>query len=94
MADNADFSLLVKILALEALVIDLTSREYLRHPDPAGVAATHRAHMRQVFERLAIPGLDAAASDHAVGEIAEAIDQILENAGQTAIRIADERRRP
>ena len=84
---------LVKTLALELLVIDLLSARYLTFPDPAAAAAQHREHMRNLLSAVAVPGLDAALSDLAIGEIGDAMDMVIENAGDSAKRAAERGRR-
>ncbi len=83
-----------RLIALELLMIDLLESRYLASPDPVATAHAHREHMRNVLSEVALPGLgSASASELAVGGVGDAIDRLLENAGQTAARRADELRR-
>jgi hypothetical protein len=87
---NAQF----RLMALETLMIEMLSREYLKTGNSAVAAAEHRANLRKLFSEVAFPGFDAALSDFVIGEVGDAVDRIVEEAGRAASRIAGGKRQP
>jgi hypothetical protein len=95
MMDNDKVSESARIAAIEFVLLDVLVRQYLQFPDPVQAAADHRVHLKKIFsEPASIPGFDAAISALAVSAIADHVDRIVELAGQTASRRADERKLP
>ena len=93
MSDD-DFKILSRLMALELLMIERLTSEYLKTADPAQAAAKHRETLRDVLSAISVDGLDAALSDLAVGEVGGAVDRIVEEAGRSATQKAGERKRP
>jgi len=85
---------LIKLAALEFVLIEMLCREYQRYPDPVKTASDHRAHLRRILRETRVPGLDPALSDVGMSELEAAVDSIVEQAGRRAGQIADEQRRP
>ena len=93
MADQRDeLEQLFRLMAVEFLVTHMLSGRYLASPDPVSTANNHRDRLRRLLSEISLPPLgDAARSELAVGGFGDAIDRLLENAGQiTRLRVNSE----
>jgi hypothetical protein len=90
--EEREVKYLAKLNALDLLVTELLAHHYLRAPDPTAAAAEHRAHFKKLIAELSIPGLDAALSDMVTGEVADALDETLKEAEETATRAVARRK--
>src|SRR5215831_2961165 len=84
MADeHYELEQLFRLMAVEFLVTDMLSGRYLASPDPISTANEHRDRLRRLLSEISLPPLgDAARSELVVGGFGDAIDRLLENAGQ------------
>lgn len=84
-----------RLIAIEFLLSETLAVRYLATSDPVAAAAVHREHMREIWSQAAAPFLrDAGDSELAVGEIGDAIDELIDQAAQAVTRIMGERRKP
>jgi hypothetical protein len=84
--DQTDVKRLARQMALELLVTDLLALHFLRSGNVTEVAAAYRAGLRKIIDQQAIPGLDPAQSALVVGELGDALDEIVAEAQAAAAR--------
>jgi hypothetical protein len=94
MSDEPELRKVSSLMALEFLMIDTLSARYLASPDPVAAAKAHRKHLRQVLSELSMPTVGGMDWALVIDEMGNAIDRIVEEAGQNAARRMEERRQP
>jgi hypothetical protein len=83
--DHYDLEQLFRLMAVEFFITDMLANRYLASPDPVSTAREHRDRIRKLLSEISLPRLgDAAKSELAVGGFGDAIDRLLENAGEMA----------
>jgi hypothetical protein len=86
---------LFRLIAIECLLSEMLTIRYLAAPDPVAAASAHRQYMRKIWSETAASFLgNAADSELMVGGIGDAIDELIERAGQSAARKVGEPRQP
>jgi len=93
MADERyELEQLFRLMAIEFLITNMLSGQYLASSDPVSTANEHRDRLRRLLSEISLPPLgDAARSELVVGGFGDAIDRLLENAGQmTRLRLNSE----
>jgi hypothetical protein len=82
----------VRLLALEAVMIDFLTTVHMNNANPVEAARKYREHMRNVMASTRIPNSENA-SESALrhGEISDAVDELLEKVEGT-IRLRQAKR--
>jgi hypothetical protein len=82
---HLDLKTLSKLIAIEALVVEMLTIRYLADPDPIAAANAHRLVWRRALTETPLPFLGDDASLLS-GEVADAVDQMIDAAAQRAAR--------
>lgn len=78
---------LTRLMAVELLLTEMLATRYSADPNPVAAANVHRESWRQCLAQVSLPFIkDAGLSELAVGGVGDAIDRLIEIAGEMAVR--------